>query len=91
MGPRTRGEDRPYCFGRIENVFPRGEDGLRSSPAHCGPCLYKTECLRAAIQTPEGVEVRKEALNRAHRSGMIGFWERWSRKKGLERKKRRQR
>jgi hypothetical protein len=80
-------EQYPYCYGKIENVFPVSDDGLRASPAHCGPCLYKTQCLRSAMQTPHGTKVKQEALNRAHRSGMIGFWERWSKKKLLEQKK----
>jgi hypothetical protein len=79
----THDEEYPYCFGKLENVFPKGEDGLRHTPESCMPCLYKTECLRNAMQKPEGLKVREEKVDRAYSSGMIGFVERWSQKKSL--------
>ena len=79
----TNDEEYPYCFGKLENVFPMGEDGLRHTPESCMPCLYKTECLRKAMQKPEGLQVREEKVDRAYASGMIGFVERWSQKKSL--------
>ena len=79
-------KETPYCYGKLDNVFPATDDGLRASPESCGVCRCKTECLRAAMETPEGLQVREEVLHRAHRSGMVGFWERWSRKKSLHRK-----
>jgi hypothetical protein len=51
------------------------------------PCRLKTECLRSALASSEGVAVREEALERAYRAGMVGFLERWSRKKSLSRRK----
>jgi hypothetical protein len=36
---------------------------------------------------PQGLEVREEAVDRAYHSGMIGFLDRWSRKKTLHRKR----
>jgi hypothetical protein len=50
-------------------------------------CVYKTECLRTAMTRPQGTEVREEAVDRAYHSGMIGFFDRWSRKKALHRKR----
>jgi hypothetical protein len=78
----------PKCFGHLETVFPMGEDGLRHTPAACLECLYKTECLRTAIQGREGLKVREEHVDRAYDSGMIGFLERWSRKKSIQKEKR---
>jgi len=76
----------PPCYGDIEQVFPMGSDGLRSSPDNCLRCAHKTSCLRQAMQHPEGLRVRETSVDRAYRSGMMGFCERWSRKKDLQRK-----
>lgn len=78
-------EERPYCFGVLDNVFPLGEDGLRCSPESCFPCVYKTRCLREALEHKDGLKVKHEAVDRAYSSGMIGFVDRWSRKKKLHR------
>ena len=79
-------KEYPYCFGIIENVFPNGEDGLRHTPENCFVCIYKTECLRAAMEKSGGLKMQEEQVDRAYQSGMIGFLERWSRKKNLNRK-----
>jgi len=78
---------RKSCFGRLEKVFPPGSDGLRHSPEQCLQCRLKTECLKTAITGSHGIRVREEQLRRAYDSGMIGFFERWSRKKALARRK----
>ena len=78
---------RPGCFGDLSIVFPLGRDGLRHTPRGCMICVYKTECLRTAMRRPQGLEVREEAVDRAYNSGMIGFLDRWSRKKELHRKR----
>ena len=80
-------EERPYCFSKLELVFPLGTDGLRHTPESCLVCYCKTECLRAALQTAEAVEVREEKVDRAYEAGMMGFLERWSRKKALHKKR----
>lgn len=80
-------EERPYCFSNLESVFPMGPDGLRETPESCLVCYCKTECLRVAMQSAEAVEVREEKLDRAYEAGMMGFLERWSRKKALHRKR----
>ncbi len=77
----------PPCFGDLESVFPLGEDGLRQSPESCFPCYYKTECLRKAMSQKEGLQVHEEMVDRAYASGVMGFLDRWSRKKALQRKK----
>ncbi|MGE0086233.1 MAG: hypothetical protein AB7S75_17635 [Desulfococcaceae bacterium] len=77
--------ERPYCFGKMDMVFPMGQDGLRHSPESCMVCFCKTDCMRTALQGAEGVKVQEEKVDRAYESGMMGFLERWSRKKTLHR------
>ena len=83
-----RKKEHPYCFGKLENVFPLAKDGLRHTPESCMVCFCKTECLRTAVKGPEGIKVKEERLKRADDSGTISFVERWSRKKALTRQKR---
>ncbi|GBC64027.1 hypothetical protein DENIS_5027 [Desulfonema ishimotonii] len=78
---------RPGCFGNLEKVFPMGEDGLRHSPEECMQCPDRTECLRAGMSGEGGLRVRDEKVDWAYESGSMGFFERWSRKKALHRKK----
>lgn len=80
-------EKLPYCFGKLDEVFPPGEDGLRHTPESCMVCLYKTRCLRSAMEGADGLSVREEKLERAYEAGMIGFLGRWSRKKTLHKQK----
>lgn len=75
------------CFGKLEIVFPMGKAGLRETPAACLDCERKTECLRAAMAGKNGLTVHEEILDRAYDSGIMGFFERWARKKTLARKK----
>ena len=77
---------RPPCFGRLDIVFPKSEDGLRHSPETCMQCSDKTECLRAALAGPAGLAAKDEFADRAYDSGAIGFFERWSRKKAIKRR-----
>ncbi len=81
-----RNESKPYCFGKLEAVFPMGPDGLRETPESCLVCIYRTDCLKSAMGQSEGIQAREETVDRAYRAGMIGFWERWSRKKMLRRR-----
>ena len=82
-----KSDQRPECFGNMSKVFPRGEDGLRHSPEECFACPENTQCLRSALQGAEGIDVEEEHLDRAYHSGMIGFFERWSRRKILDSRK----
>ena len=77
----------PDCFAKLDTVFPMGKDGLRHTPQTCLACPHKTECLRKAVQGGDGLKVREEQIDRAYNSGMIGFLERWSKKKAIARKK----
>jgi hypothetical protein len=74
----------PDCFGRLDIVFPKGKHGLRNTPETCLPCSQKTECIRSAMQGTGGLIVREEMLDRAYRSGTIGFFERWSKMKQIK-------
>ncbi len=75
----------PECFGKLENVFPEGGDGLRSTPESCMPCRYRTDCLRTAMTGSGGLKLQEKNLDRAYSSGMLGFLGRWSRKKDIQR------
>ncbi|MEN8247192.1 MAG: hypothetical protein ABFS43_20075 [Thermodesulfobacteriota bacterium] len=81
---KTGNKNVPACFGDLDKVFPKEEDGLRHSPETCLECAHKTECLRSAMQGDQGLRVREEKVDRAYSSGMLSFFERWSRKKELD-------
>lgn len=76
----------PHCFAVLEKVFPMGENGLRQTPERCMVCLYKVECLRKAMADSGGFKVKEEMVDRAYSSGIMGFFERWSKKKDLQRR-----
>lgn len=76
---------RRECFGILERVFPLGESGLREVPAECFQCPDRTECLRAAMRTRDGIRMQEETVNRAAKSGMMSRIQRWSQKKALHR------
>ncbi len=78
--------ENPECFGELNAVFPKGDDGLRHSPESCMPCQVKTRCLRAAMEGSDGLRAREEFTDRAYKSGRIGFMERWLMKKKFSRK-----
>ena len=78
----------PECYGKLIKVFPMTESGLRETPHYCRyECIYKTECLKNALATSKGAGVEEELLKRGTKAGTIGFVERWSRKKQLNRQK----
>lgn len=79
-------KEYPYCFGKIENVFPMGKDDLRETPESCFPCIYKTECLKDVMGKSGGLKIREENVDRAYEAGLMGFLERWSKKKDLKRR-----
>ena len=80
-------DNNPECFGNLEKVFPMTDSGLRQTPDDCFyHCPVKTRCLQAAMGTKDGAKVEEEILERGSKSGVINFFERWSRKKQLHRK-----
>ncbi len=76
----------PTCFGILDSVFPLGDNGIRTSPKDCLECAHKTDCLRSAMKRSNGLRFQEECIDRAYESRMIGFLERWSKKKNLQRK-----
>jgi hypothetical protein len=80
-------DNTPDCFGELEIVFPLGDDGLRHTPAPCFECPLKTECLRTGLEGRAGLNVHEEQVDRSYHAGAIGFVERWSRKKAIDRRK----
>ena len=79
-------EKYPACFGILESVFPKKNNELRITPAKCLACSNKTECLKSAMHGPCGLKVKDEFVDRAYESKMIGFLERWSKKKDIYRR-----
>ena len=75
------------CFGDLNTVFPMQTDGLRATPEPCMRCKQKTQCLRAAMDSKKGLHVREEMIDRAYRGGIMGFFQRWSQKKGIHQQK----
>jgi hypothetical protein len=57
-------KEYPNCFGKLDMVFPLGKDGLRHTPESCMVCFCKTECLREAVNGPEGIQVHEERVER---------------------------
>ena len=73
------------CFGILDNVFPKGKEGLREIVLACFQCPERTSCLRTALSTKEGIKMKEEILDRAVAGGLVGSLQRWSRKKELSR------
>lgn len=73
------------CFGILDRVFPVGGSGLREVTPGCFQCDDKTECLKAALRTLEGLGFREDLLKKRSTSGFIGLIKRWSEKKMLSR------
>ena len=81
-------EKLPDCFGNLEKVFPMTQSGLRQTPDGCFfHCPVKTRCLQQAMATRDGIQVEEEIIDRGSKSGMMNFFERWSRKKQVHRHK----
>ena len=79
--------EKPPCFGILEKVFPMTDTGLRQTPDDCFyHCPVKTKCLQQAMATKDGVKVEEEIIERGTQSGVMNFFERWSRKKQVHRK-----
>lgn len=86
----TKTKTKP-CFGILDEVFPMGPEGLREVVPACFECPQKTDCLKAALKTEEGVELRSQILDRTPATGLMGRIRRWSEKKSLSRLKNGQR
>ena len=77
--------EKKNCFGILENVFPVSENGLREIVPECFKCPDRVSCLKKAIATKEGLRMREELVDRAADKGLMGRFQRWSRKKELDR------
>jgi hypothetical protein len=75
------------CYGILDKVFPMGDEGMREVPPLCQECSGRVACLRTAMSTPKGIEVRAEMVDRAAAGGIRGRLRRWSIKKELHRMK----
>ena len=73
------------CFGILDRVFPMGKEGLREIVPTCFECPDKTSCLRAALKTEDGFQLRSEVLDRYPANGFLGRLRRWSERKELSR------
>lgn len=73
------------CFGKLDEVFPMGEEGLREVVPSCFECPERTACLKTALQSKEGLGLRKENLDRSPARGFIDRVKRWSERKYLSR------
>lgn len=73
------------CYGILDRVFPMGETGLRRTPPDCFACPERTQCMRAAMRTVEGIRMQEAAVERSVESGLMGRIRRWSRRKELHR------
>ena len=78
-------ESRKDCFGRLNKVFPRGENNLREVPPGCFDCIDRKECLQTALDTEEGLEFKNGLIERNRGLGFMGHLKRWSDKKQLSR------
>lgn len=78
-------DNRPACFGDLDQVFPMGDKGLRRCPSHCLACAHKTPCLKIALEGENRLLLADEKVDRSYHSGNITFLQRWSRKKTLHR------
>ncbi len=78
---------RQRCFGNLEVVFPLGNGGMREVPHGCTECPERVDCMKVALVSDEGIRFTEEMLERSEKSGMMGWLERWSRKKELSRLK----
>ena len=79
---------KPGCFGKIDIVFPMTDTGFRETPEPCmETCEHRVDCLRKALASdPEADRFKADQVDRAYDAGLMGFLERWSRKKALNKK-----
>jgi hypothetical protein len=77
--------EKKECFGILDRVFPVGDKGLREVTPGCFQCTLRVSCLKEALTTREGIEMRTEMLDRSPVSGIFGRIRRWSERKELSR------
>ena len=77
--------EKKECYGILDEVFPYGEEGLRVVPPDCLKCPDRLQCLKTAINTKEGCEMRSDNLRKIPARGFLDRVRRWSQKKELNR------
>jgi hypothetical protein len=77
--------DKKACYGILDEVFPFGKEGLREVPPDCLRCPDRLRCLKTAINTEEGCEMRMGNLEKIPARDFLGRVKRWSQKKELSR------
>lgn len=79
---------KPDCYGKVDVVFPMTGEGYREIPERCMEgCEHSVDCLKKALNSdPDADKVREEQVDRAYDAGLMGFFERWSKKKMLKSK-----
>ena len=77
--------EKKNCYGILDKVFPFGEDGLRQVPPECFECPDRLTCLKSALNTKDGYDMRSSNLERIPTEGVVGRLRRWSQKKELSR------
>lgn len=77
--------EKKDCFGILDRVFPVTDRGLREIVPECFECGDRLSCLKEALATKEGIEMREDILKRAPADGLMGRIKRWSEKKELSR------
>lgn len=73
------------CFSILDKVFPISEKGLREIVPECFNCSDRIPCLKEALKTKEGIEMRADILDRVPAHGLADKIRRWSQKKELNR------
>ncbi len=73
----------PSCFGILDEVFPKGDSGIREVRQRCIECPFRVECLKKAISSEEGIKMREEIIRQMPVSGVTDWIKRWSNKKML--------
>jgi hypothetical protein len=74
------------CFGKLNQVFPMGPEGLREVTSSCFDCSELKTCLETALSTRQGLALRLEALDRSGPVGIMGRVKHWSERKELVRR-----
>ena len=85
----TETRPKPPCFGHLDQVFPLGEDDLRSVSPGCRDCALVQTCLKAASESEAGTEMmasRMAAMGHGSGQGVLGFLSRWSELKTMRRR-----
>lgn len=77
--------EKKECFGILDRVFPISDKGYREVVTECFQCPERVPCLKQALATKEGIEMRARILDQAPVHGFMGRVKRWSQKKELSR------